>query len=184
MHLIPTEATVEAVLNAYREGMEADNLQGMIEFGEGDPDYKIMKDAIEIMLSQCSKNKAFGLVSGIGNACESALAERAYRRYLFESQSAKADLSGDLPEWLEKYQESMMNSSREAGTWYLLHIMAWEKAGWKNSPDYASDATVKRMHNAIAFKLIRSAAWIDENHRTVKGSRLTGKETLAFTIKC
>ena len=184
MHLIPTEATVEAVVTAYREGMEADNLAGMVDFGTSDPDHKVMDDAYQSMISGCSKPKVFGLVSGIGNACESALAERAYRRYLFESQASKADLSGDLPEYLEKYQEAMMNSSREAGTWYLLHTMAWEKAGWKNQPNYTSDATVKRVRNQIVFKLIRSAAYIDENHRTVKGSRLTGKETLAFTIKC
>lgn len=177
-HLVPLKSTVDSVIQLHVEGM--DNYAGMVDLAmksEGST-IDLLRDTYDTILTQTPDKYHFGVLRGIGNQVQTLLAERAYRKYLYISAAGRVrDTSKEMPEYVEKLQDSMFTASIDAGVWYTVHQDCWKSVGWKGQPTYY-------VENEIKYRLINAAKYIDTTHRAVQPVRATMADYSQVALTC
>ncbi len=158
-HLRPKISLIARVMELHTTGMEmksVEKMKGLSDEGVSNEDYECISNHYEEMVGNLPKEYHFGIISGVGNAVNGALADRAFQKDKAIQAKNRFTKSTVIPEWVTGLQVNAINASTRAGIWYKVHQELWSQASWKGSPSYQDWAIeseiVRRCQNDADYK--------------------------------
>lgn len=180
-HLVASSSTIQAILNCHDSGMSNQKeIEGMYSLTSEADVTTLVNHYIQIM-DVVGSTQHFAVMRGVGDATTAALAERAYRKYLYRSAYDRAlrttNANAALPEYVENLETRGMEAAAKAGLWHQVHKELWSYTQWKGSPKYY-------VENEVKLRLVNAAKYIEANHKAVEPIKPTmadhGQMLMAF----
>jgi len=177
-HLSPKANTIQGILDVHKASEK--HYGDMVQMGLNSEGEKIelLLEHYHSMIVNVPDNYVFPIMRGIANTVQTALAERAYRKYLFiNGVNRQRDPEAPMPEFVEKLQDSMFSAASFAGVWFHVHKQLWDVANWKGQPSY-------RIENDVKSRLQNSATYIEKTYRTVQSPHAPMNQHAKMAINC
>lgn len=156
-HLIPREVTIQEILEVHEQGMQGEFLDNCLTMGAKMNRFEILKQKYLELVDEAPADLQFGIMRGLGNSVEEALAKRAVSKFRFGEAADRANMDEDK---LSDLFQRAMNDAEKAGALMWIHRAAWQSLQWKSEPKYT------RVKNSIVLEQIRAAEYIDKTYGT------------------
>lgn len=167
-HLVPRERTIEDILAVHESIMTEEKITGALKLGLAMPGFAALKDKYLDLITEATGQIQFGVMRGLQNTTEEALARRAVTRWRYNEAH---DRKNTTDEQLQKIFDRAMADSETAGALIMIHREAWRLLQWKNEPNYM------RIRNAVIMEQVSSARWMETTYGNKDSvSRATERE--------
>lgn len=154
-HLVPRETTIQEIFEIHEEGMQGDHLDNCLIMGQKMNRFETLQQKYLELVDEAPVELQFGIMRGLGNSVEEALAKRAVSKFRFSEAAARTNMEEDK---LADMFGRAMNDAEKAGALIWIHRECWKLLQWKNEPKYM------RVKNSIVLEQIRAAEYIDKTY--------------------
>ena len=94
-HLVPREATIQEILEIHEQGMQGEFLDNCLTMGVKMNRFEILKQKYLELVDEAPVDLQFGIMRGLGNSVEEALAKRAVSKFRFSEAADRANMDKD-----------------------------------------------------------------------------------------